>query len=251
MITNAARHATALVVPTEAVGEELHELARRNLLSMRAPVRVVAHGLTSFPSGGELILDLPERYVLAIGTIEPRKGIEVLIEAMALLSGALLSRALLSGRPSSDGLNEAGPALLLVGRQGWGNVDPFALARKYGLPSHRIKVLNAMTDAELAAVLSRAAVVAIPSLAEGFGLPLVEAMAAGIPVVYSNVPALMEVAGGAGLCVPRKDPAALAKALERILTSSKLTQTLSSEGLTRSKDFSWHTSAEAIWRIHT
>jgi glycosyltransferase involved in cell wall biosynthesis len=224
MIARAARRADALVVPTQAVRDELAERVSR-----AAPVHVIGHGVTDFPGAADVRLDLPERYVLAIGTVEPRKGVDVLIDAMSRFDG---------------------PPLLLVGQPGWGGLDPLAMARERGLPDGRVRVLGRLSDAELAAVLRRASVLAVPSLAEGFGLPLLEAMAAGVPVVHSDAPALIEVAAGAGVAVPRGDAGALAGALRGVLGSPARAAELVTRGRVRVADFSWHSAAAAVWSLH-
>ncbi|MEV6875537.1 glycosyltransferase family 1 protein [Amycolatopsis sp. NPDC051128] len=222
MIARAARRATGLVVPTRAVADELAVL-----IDVDVPVRVIPHGVRL--TSAEVSLDLPSRYVLAVGTIEPRKGIDVLIDAVAALEATVL---------------------VLAGQPGWGGVDPVALAAERGLPAERLRVLGKVSDAELATVLRRASVLAVPSLAEGFGLGLLEAMAAGIPVVHTDVPALAEVAGGAGVMVPRGDAVALAKALREVLGSASVAAELAQSGRARAKTFTWRRAAEAVWAIH-
>ncbi|WP_158885266.1 glycosyltransferase family 4 protein [Amycolatopsis anabasis] len=224
MIGRAARRADALVVPTEAVAGDL-----RRRVAVRAEITVAGHGVAEALTRDEPTgLDLPERYVLAIGTLEPRKGIDVLIAAM----------------------REVDVVLLLAGQPGWGGLDPRELAREHGLPAERVRVLGRVPDAELGAVLRRASVLAAPSLAEGFGLPVLEAMAAGVPVVHSDVPALVEVAGGAGLAVPRGDAGALAAALREVLGSPARAAGLAAAGRSRAARFSWARSAEAVWTTH-
>ncbi|MCU1682253.1 MAG: glycosyl transferase [Amycolatopsis sp.] len=218
MIGRAARRANALVVPTQAIADDL---TRR--LPVSAPVHVIGHGVTELPT--EEPVDVPERYVLAIGTVEPRKGIDVLIRAMG----------------------ELDVPLLLAGQSGWGGLDPASMAADAGA---RVRVLGRLTDGELAYVLRRASVLAVPSLAEGFGLPLLEAMAAGVPVVHSDAPALVEVAGGAGVAVPRGDAPALAAALRDVLAAPARAATLSDLGRIRAADFSWHSAARSVWDLH-
>ncbi|WP_460443797.1 glycosyltransferase, partial [Amycolatopsis cihanbeyliensis] len=89
-----------------------------------------------------------------------------------------------------------------------------------------------------------------PSLGEGFGLPVLEAMACGVPVVHSDVAALVEVAGAAGITVPRADPAALTGALRSVLEEPGLAPRLGAAGRARAERFSWQRAAEAIWSIH-
>jgi glycosyltransferase involved in cell wall biosynthesis len=226
MIARAARRADTIVVPTGAVARELS-----GLVEGRAEVRVVGHGVTAAltdPSGP--VPDLPPRFVLAVGTLEPRKGIGVLIEAVGSLDDDV--------------------ALVLVGQPGWGGLDPVALAREHGLAEHRLCLLGRVGDAELAQVLRRADVLAAPSLAEGFGLPVLEAMACGVPVVHSDAPALLEVAGGAGVTAARGDAGALAAALAEVLGSRRRAQELAAAGRERATAFSWARAGEMVWSIH-
>ncbi len=222
MIARAARRASGLVVPTRAVADELAVL-----VDVDVPVHVVPHGVRV--PAGDAPLDLPARYVLAVGTIEPRKGIDVLIDAVAALDDTVL---------------------VLAGQPGWGGVDPVALAVERGLRPERLRVLGKVPDAELATALRGASVLAVPSLAEGFGLGLLEAMAAGVPVVHTDVPALVEVAGGAGVTVPRGDAAALTRALREVLGSPERAAELTRSGRDRAKSFTWRRAAEAVWAIH-
>ncbi|HJQ46132.1 MAG TPA: glycosyltransferase family 1 protein [Amycolatopsis sp.] len=219
MIDRAARRAAGLVVPTRAVAADLEQWVR-----VTAPVRVAGHGVTAALGSGTSTLDLPDRYVLAVGTIEPRKGIDVLIEAMG----------------------ELDVPLVLAGQPGWGGLDPVSLAGDRA----DVRVLGRLSDADLGTVLRRATVLAAPSLAEGFGLPVLEAMAAGVPVVHSDAPALVEVAGGAGRCVPRGDAKALATVLRKVLGSPECAAELAGAGRARAADFSWRIAAEAVWNIH-
>lgn len=230
MIARAMRTADVVVVPTQAVADELSEH-----VSGPAEVRVVPHGVSALAaSGAGHALDLPERYVLAVGTLEPRKGIDVLIAAIA--------------RAHAEG--GAARNLVLVGQPGWGGLDPAALAAEHGLPPGAVRVLGKLPDAELAEVLRRASALVMPSLAEGFGLPLLEGMAAGVPVVHSDAPALVEVAGGAGMIVPRGDAAALSYTLDQVLGDPALAAGLAEKGRLRAGEFSWHRAAEAMWTLH-
>ncbi|CAL9329026.1 D-inositol-3-phosphate glycosyltransferase [Actinosynnema sp. ALI-1.44] len=212
VVLRAVSRARAIVVPTRAVADELRRYAPGG-----APVHVVHNGVTEFPA--EEPVDVPDRYVLAIGTIEPRKGFDVLVEATA----------------------DLGVPLVVVGPRGWGGVD---------LRAPHVRLLGRLTDARLAYVLRRAAVLAAPSLAEGFGLPVAEAMAAGVPVVHSNAPALVEVGGGAGLVVPRGDRAALVEALRTVLSDEGVAHRIVAAGRARAQAFTWDNAAREVWSAH-
>jgi glycosyltransferase involved in cell wall biosynthesis len=231
-IGRAAATADAVVVPTAAVAAELDRH-----VSFRRPPVVVGEGVTASlapPSDADAraaALALPAGpYLLTLATIEPRKGLDVLLAALAA-----------PGAPDVP--------LLVVGQPGWGGVDVVARAASLGL-GPRVRLLGRLSDADLAVVLSRAAALVAPSRAEGFGLPVLEAMAAGVPVVSSDAPALLEVGGGATVTVPVGDSSALALALADVLGSPSRRAELSAAGLRRAGDFSWEAAARRLWELY-
>ncbi|NQX11119.1 glycosyltransferase family 4 protein [Microbacteriaceae bacterium VKM Ac-2855] len=236
MAKRARKYADAVVVPTHAVAEQLAEV-----LDFGDRIRViggaVGSGLT-LPDDADAraeALGLPAEYVLSVGTLEPRKGLVSLITAM--------------GRPEAPAL-----PLLIVGPTGWGELDVASVAEEQGLDEARVRALGVLSDTDLALVLSRATLFVYPSIAEGFGLPVLEAMHFGTPVVHSDDAALLEVAAGAGVVVERKDakgyPERLAIAMATVLGDTELLTKLAVAGRDRARAYSWRDSAERVWQLH-
>mgnify|MGYP001258084955 CR=1 FL=1 len=234
MAKRAARFADAIVVPTHAVADEL-----AGILDLGDRVRVIGGAPSSrlaVPRDADdraAAFELPERFVLSVGTLEPRKGLEHLIRAMASVPDDV--------------------ELLIVGPPGWGGLDVGALAADAGVAA-RVRTLGRVDDPDLAVLLDRADVFAFPSLAEGFGLPVIEAFALGTPVVHSDAPAVLEVSAGAGLAVelgPLDGYATrLGEAIRGVLEDADLAARLRTSGADRAKAFTWHDSAEKVWQLH-
>jgi glycosyltransferase involved in cell wall biosynthesis len=161
-------------------------------------------------------------YVLAVSTLEPRKNLERLIAAWSSL----------------DADARAGHVLALVGPIGWDAAPILAAARDQGA-----QLLGRVSEDELRALYAGASVFAYPSLYEGFGLPVIEAMAAGAPVVTSSVSSLPEVAGDAALLVDPTDTNAIASALTRLLSDPTLADDLRARSRARAAQFSWERTA--------
>jgi glycosyltransferase involved in cell wall biosynthesis len=203
-----------------------------------ARVRAVHHGIPALPpanSAGAPGVDLPagiDRYILAIGTAEPRKDLPGLVHAFDLLA------------PDHPEL-----ALVLAGPAGWGAA---ALDRAVdGSPwSNRIVRTGFVADARLAVLLAGAYVLAYPSVYEGFGFPPLQAMAAGVPVVATSVPAVREVVGGAALLVAPGDAEALAAGLARVLDDGVLWQRLADLGGERARLFTWEESGQRLAALY-
>ncbi|MCU1422428.1 MAG: mannosyltransferase [Microbacteriaceae bacterium] len=236
MAKRAQKYADAVVVPTHTVAAQLGEF-----LDFGDRVRViggaVGSGLVLGADADERAarLELPDRYLLSVGTLQPYKGIAALIEALA--------------RPELRDV-----PLLIAGPEGWKGVDVEAVASEAGLAPGRVRSLGYLDDADLAVALDRATVFVFPSLAEGFGLPVVEAFHFGTPVVHSDDPAVLEVSAGAGLAVEREDaagyPARLAEAIARVLGDREFAARMGVEGQDRARSFSWKDSAERVWQLH-
>jgi glycosyltransferase involved in cell wall biosynthesis len=171
-------------------------------------------------------------YILFVGTLEPRKNVTTILEAYSKLG---------------PDIQDAHP-LVAVGSKGWKfgpifeKVDELKLADK-------IKFLGYLTPEELAPIYNGASVFVLPSLYEGFGLPPLEAMACGAPVIVSNLSSLPEVVGEAGILVSPLDSDDLAKKITKILSDNVYRQKLSEKSLLQSKKFSWQKTAEETLSI--
>ena len=171
---------------------------------------------------------LPSRYVLAVGTLEPRKNLTTLLQAFARLQrGAEIDPAL---------------RLVLAGARGWLDEPIYETVRSLGLDPV-VHFPGFIDDEDLPAVYSGAALFVFASRHEGFGLPLLEAMACGVPVVTSNVSAMPEVSGDAAMLVDPCDVDGLAAAIARLLRDDALRGRLRSAGIARARQFPWEATA--------
>jgi glycosyltransferase involved in cell wall biosynthesis len=217
--------AAIVMVPTEA--------GRREFLARGFdPARLVVVPLgvdppePVTPAGQHEVLQrhgIEPPYVLFVGTAEPRKGLDVLASAMAML-----------GRPELT--------LVLVGPQGWGDVDLVGVAR--------VARLGHVPDRDLDALRTGAVVCALPSRAEGFGLPVLEAMAAGTPVVTTSGTPMEEFAHGVARFVPVGDAEVLAGALADIVDDPELARQMGIAGKQRAAEFTWSRTAREVIEVY-
>lgn len=171
-------------------------------------------------------LSLPQRYLLYLGTIEPRKNLSRVLDAYSEL-------------PTS--WRRATP-LILAGLPGWGSAEFWNSLRSHRV-ADEVQTTGYLTDSQAAALLAGATALAYPSLFEGFGLPVVEAMTFGVPVVASRIPSIVEVAGKAGLLVDPMDTDGWQAALQEICEPGPQRRTRVADGLRQSSRFSWSTAA--------
>ncbi len=177
----------------------------------------------------------PNAYLLHVGTLEPRKNLRRLVEAYALLVKEALAPV---------------PDLVLAGAGGWNYQEILALIKGLGL-QERVRCIGRVPAEVLPALYSGARVFVYPSLYEGFGLPPLEAMACGTPVITSNTSSLPEVVGDAGVMVPPTDIAALAQAMAMLLCDPERCQILREAGLQRAAQFSWKRAAHELLGIYS
>ncbi len=160
-------------------------------------------------------------YVLHVGTLQPRKNLPRLLEAFAVVAA---------------GLPEL--CLILAGAAGWGKADLPARARRLGI-AERVILPGYLPRSELPALYSGAQALVMPSSYEGFGLPVIEAMACGTAVACSDSSSLPEIAGGAALLFDPLDTAAIARALRRLIEDAELRSSLAKAGPARAATFTW------------
>lgn len=171
-------------------------------------------------------------YFLFIGRLEKKKNIVNIISAFWEFG-------------KTDKQNYS---LVLVGPRGYGFKEADQLIGKYKL-DERVKILNWAPEADIPALMSSASALVFPSLYEGFGIPILEAMAVGTPVITSNQGATAEVAGNATLLVDSHDVTAISRAMQAIASDQNLRDKLRQGGFARAMNFSWEKTALATWEI--
>jgi len=170
--------------------------------------------------------DLPDEYILIVGRLNARKNIESLIEALALLKNKTIP-------------------LVIVGKEDWKQSEFRSLI---GNPEirDRIFVTGSVSDDEIAILYAMAKIFCYPSFAEGFGLPPLEAMASGVPVVVSNTTSMPEICGEAAVYADPHQPASIATAIDRLLENQIFYEKMKREGLARAAQFNWNETANRL-----
>ena len=202
--------AQRVIAVSEFTRQELNEMLRVPDEKIRVVPNAVGDEFTNVGEAAE------GDYVLAVGTLEPRKNLERLVEAVQ--------------RTKRE--------LRVVGARGWGGVE---------VGGNGVRWLGEVSDTELARLYRGAACVAYPSLYEGFGIPVLEAMACGVPVVTTRGTAMEEVADGAAVLVDARDPAEIAAGIERAATDR---DELVARGLARASQFRWDAVAAATVQVY-
>ena len=176
---------------------------------------------------------IPSEFILSVGTLEPRKNLEVLFAAYSGLPAVLRKRF----------------PLVVAGMSGWNN-EALIMSAKALINRGELRFLGYVPDDLMPALYSGAAVFCYPSRYEGFGLPALEAMASGVPVITSNQTSLPEVVGSAGLMTDPDDVTGLRERLQQLLEDRVYAHTLAQLGLQQAKTFSWERCAKETFSVY-
>jgi glycosyltransferase involved in cell wall biosynthesis len=235
LVWPSVRQADRIVTVSESTARDL----RRVLNVPESKIETIHHGVGSAyrPQDHELAAQhvaakygVSSHYALAVGTVQPRKNLVTLVQAMKILrdrSGTSLQ-------------------LLVAGARGWKNTALDETITRLGLSDGDIRFLGMVPEEDLPVLYSGSWVFVFPSLYEGFGLPLVEAMACGVPVIASNTSSIPEVVGEAALLVPPTQPEAFAEAILRLGNDEDLRRTMIEKGLRRAACFGWDKAARQL-----
>lgn len=236
MMKRARKHAEAVVVPTHALAEQLAE---------RVDFGDRVHVVGSAPQSGLHVgpdslaraerLGLGQDYLVVPGTLEPRKGLVDVLEA--------LGRA---GAPDIP--------IVVLGPSSWGDQHLVTVAEEHGVRANRVRALDGLDVEDLAVVIAGAAAYVAPARDEADGAALIDALSLGAPVVHSATDTHTEIAAGAGLSVEIGvgDGFAerLAGAITAVVEDQELARLLSTAGQDRARAFSWRDAADQVWRLH-
>ena len=229
--------ASRIITPTGAIKDQL--TARFNLDPVRIIVTPEAPRKTFFPMKREDTADVLQRlgiendFILFVGTIEPRKNLQTLLRAFERISR------------TRDHL----PQLVIAGGAGWLTDDFDRLVRVSDF-RERIRLTGYLSDAELRALYSSCKVFVYPSLYEGFGLPPLEAMACGAPVIASRIAAHEETLKENARLIEPMNESALAKAIVELLDDDAARDRFAKRGIEHALSFSWHKTAELTWEVY-
>jgi len=174
-------------------------------------------------------LGINDKFLLFVGTIEPRKNVKGLLSAFNIIKEQIENIQ-----------------LVIVGKEGWKSYDVISILNN----NNNIIWLKALSDDKLCMLYNNASLMIFPTFYEGFGLPVLEAMTCGCPVVVSNIPVMHEVVGGAGLLFEPSDHTSIAKQTINILKDDSLRRDLIQKGLNQSKKFSWDKCAKETLTLY-
>jgi glycosyltransferase involved in cell wall biosynthesis len=217
------RRVHRVFVPSEYVKHKV--MARFDVKDVTVTPNGIDHSLFS-PDAKQPKFDLADRYILFVGSLEPRKNLDHLLRVWNEIK-----------------IDFKETWLVIVGVSG--NVFRSV---NFSQKMERVRFLGYVEDETLAGLYAKATLLVLPSQDEGFGLPALEAMASGTPVIVSDGGALPEVVGQAGLIFSLSNPVGLKNELKECLSNARLRSELKEKGLARAQNFSWERSAEVVWK---
>jgi alpha-1,3-rhamnosyl/mannosyltransferase len=236
VVPHSIRSATMVICPSKATAGAVARLMGVGI----ERCRVIPHGVEpqfALPAAGELRAEtrsrfaLPERYILQVGTVQPRKNYLATLRALARI-------------PAAERI-----PLLVAGGLGWDYEPVIRTVERLGLRTW-VRFLGYVGIGDLPPLYQMARAVAFPSHDEGFGLPILEAFAAGVPVAASTAGAIPEVAGDAALLCAPDDEAALARNLLRLISDEPLRQRLIAAGRVRAAAYTWSACAAGHAQVY-
>ena len=236
VLPRALRQAGAVIVPSETTRKDLSRYYPARELEEKT--KVIPEGVPSSAPAAPLPDGVEPGFILAVGSVEPRKNYPRLLAAYRQLRGRGAVPFIINGRPGV-------PQLVIAGRRGWAYGD--TLKRIAAEPG--VRYLGHVDEPTLTALYESASVLAFPSLYEGFGLPLLEAMAHGVPAVVGSTGALPELGLGAAIIVDAEDTEMIATSLEKLLADEGLRRKLGEEGRRRAKGYTWASAAEQVHEV--
>lgn len=239
-IRRVVKKATRILAISEATKRDLIELVHADAAKITVtPLAVDANDFAIAPIVRDAVLARyrlsPERYVLFVGRLEEKKNVITLIRAFTELK-----KELGVGHPLE---------LVLAGKWGYGEqrIKNVLMESRSASKGVLVHVLGFVPDADMAALYAGALCLCLPSLGEGFGLPVLESAAAGTPVIASDIPALREVMGDAALFAPATDVVAWTHALRRLVFEPAMAAMCVEKGKVRVAAFSWDATAQKTW----
>lgn len=232
------REASALIAVSKSTAAEIHSLlgvpeSRIRLAYNGVGIEYRPHDRKASAKYVAQKYGVSDDYILAVGTLQPRKNLVTLVDALKILRERFGFRH----------------QLVIAGAQGWKNSTFYRRLKSTGLTHGEVVFPGYVEEGDLPKVYSGAAVFVMPSLYEGFGLPLLEAMASGVPAVTSDADALVEVGEGAAVSVPAQRADLLAEAISRVTEDDRMRETMIKQGYKRAAQFSWQRTARQVLEV--
>lgn len=228
----AIRQADQVIAVSKHTANDLSDEFKE--VTKKIQVTYLASSMADSYKDGDFLasLGIAKPFFLFVGTLEPRKNLKRLLEAYSYLPQDLRDKF----------------SFVIAGGKGWGPIDVESVAKRLGL-SDNLHILGYVSDDELAALYEHAMFLAMPALYEGFGLPLVDAMVKGLPVLTSNVSSMKEIAEHTGVLIDPHDTFSILNGLCALLTDDGLRDSLSKRALEMSCQFNWDNTAKQTIKV--